>query len=82
MAIGERSVDDELAVMRRTDLAECMGLLTAPGPSAARQAMVVARLKSSVAIQAYHARVVECWECLFTPAGDPCWRCTPFRGSL
>jgi hypothetical protein len=81
MPIGERSMDDELAVMRQNDVGQAMGLLLDQHPAAAatRRARVLTHMKTAVAIQAYHARVVECWECLFTPPGDPCWRCTPFR---
>jgi hypothetical protein len=69
---------DELAVMRSTDVAQAIGIILDMRPGPARRQLVLAKMLTAVAIQAYHIGVVECWECLFTPAGDPCWRCTPF----
>jgi hypothetical protein len=69
---------DELAVMRHTDVAQCVGIMLDMRPGPARRALVLAKLRTAVAIQAYHVGAVECWECVFTPPGDPCWRCAPF----
>jgi hypothetical protein len=73
-----RTEHDELAQMRASDVAETMGIILAMRPGPSRRALALAKLRTGVALQAYHIGIIECWECVFIPPGDPCWRCTPY----